>query len=205
MRRNAAGTGHTPLLNAGDGGFTLPEALLAMLFGCAVVLAAARFYPALRGQSQNSVQYVRLEQLFHQAALSIEKDVRRAGFCAGSCQGDALTIGRHAGEAEQSCINIAYDLNRNGRWDGGAEQEAESFGYRLRAGALEIQRGAHNCDGGRWEKLFDPLEVALTHFQITPWHAHGGFTLYELQIAGYWVKRPEIHRRIVRLMMGRNA
>ncbi|MFE8117559.1 prepilin peptidase-dependent protein [Brenneria goodwinii] len=187
-------------------GFTLPEILLALSLGSLIMLSAAQLYPLLRTQSQKSAQYFRLEQLFSQVAFGIEKDLRRAGFCAGECQGKAISIGNYAGEMAQSCLNVSYDLNCNGRWDGGGQQEGESFGYRLRAGALEIQSGEHSCQGqgDRWEKLFDPQEVTLTQFRLQRLHARPGAMLYQLQLAGYWTKRPLIRQKISRLIMGRN-
>ncbi|MEE3660799.1 prepilin peptidase-dependent protein [Brenneria sp. g21c3] len=191
------------MLNMAQRGFTLPEILLALSLGSLIMLSAAQLYPLLRAKSQNSAQYFRLEQLFSQAVSGIEKEVRRAGFCAGACQGRALSIGKYPGEMAQSCLNVSYDLNRNGNWDGGEQQE-ESFGYRLRAGALEIQSGAHTCQGDRWEKLFDPQEVTLTLFRIQRLNDRPGATLYRLQLAGYWSKRPIIRQTVSRLIMGRN-
>ncbi|GKW12410.1 prepilin-type N-terminal cleavage/methylation domain-containing protein [Pectobacterium carotovorum subsp. carotovorum] len=185
-------------------GFTLPEVLLALSLGSLIMLSAAQLYPLLRSQSQDSAQRFRLEQLFSQVAMGIEKDIRRAGFCAGSCQGKAISIGNYPGEVENSCLNISYDLNRNGAWDGGEQQDAESFGYRLRSRSLEIQSGAHNCQGDRWEKLFDPQEVALTVFQLRRLAAQNGVALYELQLAGYWIKRPAVRQHITRLILRRN-
>ncbi|MBA5237795.1 prepilin peptidase-dependent protein [Pectobacterium aroidearum] len=185
-------------------GFTLPETLLALSLGSLIMLSAAQLYPLLRSQSQDSAQLFRLEQLFSQVAMGIEKDIRRAGFCAGTCQGKAISMGNYPGEVENSCLNVSYDLNRNGVWDGGEQQDAESFGYRLRARALEIQSGAHNCQGDRWEKLFDPQEVVLTLFRLQRLATQNGVALYELQLAGYWAKRPAVKQHIVRLILGRN-
>ncbi|MCG8707255.1 prepilin peptidase-dependent protein [Brenneria sp. 4F2] len=192
------------MLNVKQQGFTLPEMLLALSLGSLILLSAAQLYPLLRAQSQNSAQYFRLEQLLSQIASGIEKDVRRAGFCAGECQGQAISIGEYPGEMPQSCLNVSYDLNHNGRWDGGEMQNDESFGYRLRAAALEIQSGAHNCRGDRWEKLFDSQEVTITLFRIQRLSPRSNAALYQLQLAGYWTKRPLIQQRISRLVMGRN-
>lgn len=191
------------MLNMKQQGFTLPETLLALGLGSLILLSAAQLYPLLRMQSQNSAQYFRLEQLLSQVVSGIEKDVRRAGFCAGACQGRAIGIGEYPGEMAQICLNVSYDLNLNGSWDGG-EQQDESFGYRLRAGALEVQSGAHNCQGNRWEKLFDPQEVTITLFRLQRINHSSSSTLYRLQLAGYWTKRPIIQQKISRLVMGRN-
>ncbi|TCV08632.1 prepilin peptidase dependent protein B [Samsonia erythrinae] len=185
-------------------GFTLLEMLLALSLSSLIMLSVAQLYPLLRSQSQNSAQLVRLEQLFNQVVMGIEKDIRRAGFCAGSCQGKAITIGQYPGEHENSCLNVSYDLNRNGVWDGGEQQDAESFGYRLRDRALEMQSGAHNCRGDRWEKRFDPQEVILTTFRVQRLTAQNALALYELQLAGHWAKRPEVGLHVTRLIRGLN-
>ncbi|MBW5890692.1 prepilin peptidase-dependent protein [Pectobacterium polaris] len=193
-----------PRLRRKQSGFTLPEILLALSLGSLIMLSAAQLYPLLRSQSQDSAQLFRLEQLFSQVAMGVEKDIRRAGFCAGTCQGKAISIGNYPGEAENSCLNVSYDLNRNGVWDGGEQQDAESFGYRLRGRSLEIQSGAHNCQGDRWEKLFDPQEVVLTVFRLQRLSAQNNTALYELQLAGYWTKRPAVRQHTTRLILGRN-
>ncbi|PWC13951.1 prepilin peptidase-dependent protein [Brenneria corticis] len=192
------------MLNRAQRGFTLAEMLLALSLGSLIMLSAAQLYPLLRAQSQNSAHYFRLEQVLGQAVSGIEKDLRRAGFCAGECRGRAVSIGNYPGEAAQSCLNVSYDLNRNGVWDGGERQDGESFGYRLRAGALEVQRGTHGCQGDRWEKRFDPQEVTIAQFRIQPLTDRPGAALYQLQLAGYWTKRPAIGRQITRLIVGRN-
>ncbi|RYC48470.1 prepilin peptidase-dependent protein [Pectobacterium zantedeschiae] len=191
-------------LRCGQHGFTLPEILLALSLGSLIMLSAAQLYPLLRSQSQDSAQLFRLEQLFSQVAMGIEKDIRRAGFCVGTCQGKAISMGKYPGEAENSCLNVSYDLNRNGVWDGGEQQDAESFGYRLRARSLEIQSGAHSCQGDRWEKLFDPQEVVLTVFRLQRLSAQNDVALYKLQLAGYWAKRPAVRQHITRIILGRN-
>ncbi len=193
-----------PRLRSKQRGFTLPEILLALSLGSLIMLSAAQLYPMLRSQSQDSAQLFRLEQLFSQVAMGIEKDIRRAGFCAGICQGKAISLGNYPGEVENSCLNVSYDLNRNGVWDGGEQQDAESFGYRLRGRSLEIQSGAHNCQGDRWEKLFDPQEVVLTVFRLQRLSAKNNAALYELQLAGYWAKRPAVRQHTTRLILGRN-
>lgn len=185
-------------------GFTLPEMLLALSLSSLIMLSAAQWYPILRNQSQNSAQYFRLEQLLSAVVSGIEKDVRRAGFCAGECQGTPISLGNYPGESPNSCLNVSYDLNRNGVWDGETMQEEESFGYRLRAGALEIQSGAHNCHGDRWEKLFDPQEVTLTHFHVQPLSGLSARRMYEVRLSGFWTKRPVIKRTVTRLILGRN-
>jgi prepilin peptidase dependent protein B len=146
-------------------GFTLPEVMLALTFGSAITLAAAKALPVLRQQSTDTLLYYQLDLVLRQVLFSIEKDLRRAGFCAGECRGKAIQISNAEGEAPGSCVIIAYDFNRNGRWDNG-NNEADYFGYRLRQGALEGQRGVTQCTGAGWERLVDQDQVQITTFSI---------------------------------------
>lgn len=98
-------------------GFTLPEVMLALTFGSLLALAAAKTYPLLCQQSVVVGQpYYRLELLLQQLAFAMEKDLHRAGFCAGQCAGRALLIDHVLGEAAGSCVIVAYDINCSGQW-----------------------------------------------------------------------------------------
>ncbi|MBO1504701.1 prepilin peptidase-dependent protein [Serratia proteamaculans] len=152
-------------MSALERGFTLPEVMLALTFGSLIALAAAKTYPVLRQHSVDVGRHYRLESVLRQLAFGIEKDLRRAGFCAGQCQGQPLLIGRAVGEAAGSCVIVAYDITRSGRWETlGAN--AGYFGYRLRQGMLEGQRGVSHCRGTGWERLLDNDEVHIETFSI---------------------------------------
>ncbi|MBG6240934.1 MAG: hypothetical protein EKE20_02665 [Candidatus Symbiopectobacterium sp. Dall1.0] len=129
MQRYTARIGHSALLSRRIGGFSLMEVLLAMLVGCVMIIVSMQIYPALRRHSQNTLRHFWLEQRIHQALFALEKDLRRAGFGASRCHGDVVTLGQFPGEAANSCAIVAYDFNRRG----GAPQNRETFGYRLRA------------------------------------------------------------------------
>ncbi|WJY17284.1 prepilin peptidase-dependent protein [Pectobacteriaceae bacterium CE90] len=187
----------------GQSGFTLLEMMVALGLSSLIILSTAQIYPVLRAQSQNSAHYFRLEQLLSQTLYSIEKDIRRAGFCAGTCSGSALTLIPDTVNPAQNCLTVAYDVNRNGKWDETDQPEAEFFSYRLRSGALEIQTGRRLCQGERWEKLLDPDEVTITQFQVLP-QSGGDHTRYAIQLAGYWSRRPEIKQQVGRLVVRLN-
>lgn len=164
-------------------GFTLPEVMLALTFGSLIMLAAAKTYPVLRQHSVDVGRHYRLESVLRQLAFGIEKDLRRAGFCAGYCHGRALLIGHAPGEAAGSCMIMAYDITRNGRWETlGAD--AGYFGYRLRQGALEGQRGVTHCHGTGWERLLDNDEVRIETFSVKSVAGSSGKTWVMLSLAG---------------------
>lgn len=164
-------------------GFTLPEVMLALTFGSLIMLAAAKTYPVLRQHSVDVGRHYRLESVLRQLAFGIEKDLRRAGFCAGNCHGRALLIGHAPGEAAGSCVIMAYDITRNGRWETlGAD--AGYFGYRLRQGALEGQRGVTHCHGTGWERLLDNDEVRIETFSVKSVAGSSGKRWVMLSLAG---------------------
>lgn len=183
-------------------GFTLPEVMLAMAVSSVTMLAVAQLLPLLRAQTQDSASLLRLEQVLRQTLFGIEKDIRRAGFCAGRCQGTALTLETDASK-QVSCLSVAYDVNRNGRFETAEQSEPEFFSYRLRAGALEVQTGGPRCQGNRWEKLLDPSEVTITRFDITQ-ETSGVQPHYRLLLAGYWTTRPRQRQQVESLVAGRN-
>jgi len=184
-------------------GFTLPEVLMALSIGSMLMLSSAQLYPLLRQRSQNLSHHFQLDQLLRSAASNLEKDLRRAGFCNGECRGSATFFGQSTGEPAHSCIIIAYDLNRNGRWEPAGNDNAEYFAYRLRAGAIETQRGAANCQGSGWEKLLDPAEVKVTDFNVTKRLTPRGNSLFTINIAAHWRETPTVHRRVETRVAGR--
>ncbi|MEA9445152.1 prepilin peptidase-dependent protein [Candidatus Fukatsuia symbiotica] len=185
-------------------GFTLPEVMLALSFGSLIVLSAAKIYPQFHKQVATVYQHYRLEQAMRQVMLTIEKDVRRAGFCHQQCSGSAIAFSQDRGEMKNSCMIVAYDLNRNGHWEDEGHTKSEYFGYRLRHGALEAQRGERNCFGNGWEKLFDPQEIKVTHFTVTPVGDLTSGNLFKLQLAANSIRDPAVQLEINSVIHGKN-
>lgn len=169
--------------------------MLALVFGSVIALGAAKTYPLLRQQSVVVSQHFRLESTLRQLAFGIEKDLRRAGFCAGQCAGRPLLIGQASGEAAGSCVIVAYDIARSGQWLASGE-DAGYFGYRLRNGGLEGQRGVSQCDGGGWERLLDYDEVRIERFHVAIERGDHGATLARLTLAGRSASDTRIRRSL---------
>ena len=143
-------------------GFSLTEVLLAMAIGSILLLSTARFLPGLQRASLVQERQQELEEEVWLRISAIGKQLQRAGYCAGNCQGQALSIGR-----EGRCVIVQWDTNSNGRWENSPQSEAEQTGFRLEAGALEIQRGATACDGKGWDKLTDPASILIQRFSVS--------------------------------------
>ncbi len=178
-------------------GFTLPEVMLAMGIGGMLLLGSAQTFPLLRQRSQDLAQRFQLDQLMRQTLFTLAKDLRRAGFCAGTCQGKAVVLGHYPGEAKDSCVLLAFDLNNNGRWEGVDRVNSEYFGYRLRQQAIETQRGVRTCDGIGWERLLDPTEVFISRFHVTQTHSLGKPDFFVVDIAAHWRQKATTEHDVI--------
>lgn len=185
-------------------GFTLPEMMLALSIGSLIMMAATQAFPKLHRQISLLQQHYHLELALSQVMAALEKDLRRAGFCHGECQGKAMTTHHYPGETTNSCLIMVYDLNRNGRWEGEKHSESEYFGYRLRNKALEGQRGELNCSSRGWEKLFDPQEITVTHFSVDHWSQLTSGKVYRVKLAGQRTGNPAIHHQLTYTIRGNN-
>ena len=73
---------------------------------------------------------------------------------------DSLIIASYGAESANSCINFAYDRNKNGVLD--PSPSNEKYGYRLKDGAVEIRLSGSACDASGWHDLTDPKIIKVT-------------------------------------------
>lgn len=144
---------------------SLLEALLVALLSSGVLLSASQLFVQLRMHHAQCYARQQQQQTVTQLLDVIEKDLRRAGYCAGHCQHTIppIKIGAFAHEAPDSCLLLSYDLDSNGR----LHAEEESFAYRLRQGALESGRGMADCHSGQWRKISDERQWWVNRFLVT--------------------------------------
>lgn len=142
-------------------GFSLLEMLMAMAVGAVLMLSAGRFLPLLLAENLRLQQRVQLQQELQQITQTLQKALRRAGYCNGECRGPALTLRENG-----SCVLLRWDENSNGRWEGVGHSDSELYGYRLRGGQLEMQRGVDDCNGSGWERLTDPEFMTVEQFSV---------------------------------------
>lgn len=154
-------------------GFSLIETLIAMAISSLICIAAAAVFPSLFKQVHQSYLQYQIDREVRQVLINMEKDFRRIGYCSStSCQGDAMKIdAKFLSRYPNSCIVFAYDQNLSGTWRPvrTRSKETDFFGYRLNDKKLESNRNITNCDGTRWQSLFDPLMVKVNRLQFT-WH-----------------------------------
>ncbi|OON39649.1 hypothetical protein BTJ39_13025 [Izhakiella australiensis] len=141
-------------------GFTLIEMLIALLLMAILFPLAGRFLSALTAANLQQSMLAQLHDEAYYLAFSLEKAVRRAGYCHGDCAGTGLTL------SAAHCLLIRWDENSDGRWEPPSSAYSDYYGYRLRAGNLETQRGVADCNGSGWEKMNDPHNVRITAFNL---------------------------------------
>ncbi|MGK3141826.1 prepilin peptidase-dependent protein [Pantoea sp. C2G6] len=141
-------------------GFSLLEMLIAMAISAVLMLSAGRFLPLLLAENAALLQRAQLRQELQQIMATLEKAVRRAGYCHGDCGTGALQI-------SENCLLLRWDENSNGRWEGVNQPESDYYGYRLRRQQLEMQRGVDQCGSAGWERLSDPAFMTLEQFNVS--------------------------------------
>lgn len=141
-------------------GFSLLEMLVALAISAVVMLSAGRFLPLLLAENAGMLQRAQLRQELQQIMATLEKAVRRAGYCHGECGSDALKI-------SENCLLLRWDENSNGKWEGVGHAGSDYYGYRLRQQQLEMQRGVDQCQSAGWERLSDPAFMTLEQFGIS--------------------------------------
>jgi prepilin peptidase dependent protein B len=113
---------------------------------------------------------------------TLEKAVRRAGYCHGECGNGALQI-------RENCLLLRWDENSNGKWEGVSHAESDYYGYRLRQQQLEMQRGVDQCQSAGWERLSDPAFMTLEQFSVSQQGAQVRILLQGR--AGRWLETVE--------------
>lgn len=143
-------------------GFSLPEVLVTMAISSVMLLSASRFLPGLQRATFMQTERQELEDEVWQRVSGIGKQLQRAGYCAATCQGQALSIAQQG-----ACVIVQWDANSNGRWDNAPATDADQTGFRLQADSLETLRGATSCEGKGWEKMTDPDRLLVQRFVVS--------------------------------------
>ncbi|TCW11779.1 prepilin peptidase dependent protein B [Raoultella sp. BIGb0138] len=142
-------------------GFSLPETLIAMAISTILLMGTSRFLPALQRLVLRQTQQQSLDNELWQRLYTVAKHLQRAGYCHGSCEGQPLQIASGG-----DCVIVRWDGDSNGVWEAAPEATSDTTGFRLLNGALETRRGVTSCSGGGWEKMTNPVAIAVTHFQV---------------------------------------
>ncbi|TKI05931.1 prepilin peptidase-dependent protein [Martelella alba] len=189
------------MLKSGQGGYTLAETLCALAVSAVVMMAAMRLLPQVQRFSLNHIRQIQLARHIDYAMLTMEKDLRRAGMCRSRCPRPAVVIGQRRGETRQSCLLTTYAFYAPASIAPSGPLVDETFGYRLREGALEARRGVTHCQGGNWVKTHDPRQWRVTRLRFEPLADNA----YRIVLAGESRGKPTVRHGISRIVACRNG
>lgn len=173
-------------------GVTLVELMIASVVALIALAALITAYSATAGHSSQYLHGAHLHQQLNSVLHIMGNDIRRAGYwgfdpALHSAEDNPFTespnrlrTGSFAGEAPDSCILFAYDLDNDGLVGvGDCQRKAcraltdsdnvEQFGYRLRDGRIQARYGgeAVDCESGHWQALTDPdIEISNLVFTL---------------------------------------
>jgi type IV pilus assembly protein PilW len=150
-------------------GVTMVELLVATAVGLVVVAAAGGVVASHQAAARRVQTEARLMQDLRTTAELVARDLRRAGRWAAAAsavrQGDAAVAANpHAAiapaSAPASAVALSFSTHEG---DEAAVDDDDRFGFRWRAGAVELQLGARN-----WQALSDSGTLVVTAFDVAP-------------------------------------
>lgn len=144
------------------------ELLIGSALGLFIVAGAVTLLAAHLREQRALLTEARLMQDLRGVANLITRDLRRAAYWGDAAVGlgstDAATRANPYAElspstAPSDVVRLAYsrDTVENHAVDGN-----ETFGWRLRGGAIELDLGSG------WQRLTDPSLLTVTSFSVTP-------------------------------------
>jgi prepilin peptidase dependent protein B len=169
-------------------GTSLVELMISMTLGLASITAMASLVGHGIGLNARLLATSRLEEEINAVVAVISHDLKRAGYYAltidmlknpstfsnssSSTSSDtssnpfdgSLIVGTYSSESANSCINFAYDRNKNGVLD--TSSSNEKYGFRLRNRAVEIRLKGATCEQSGWHDLTDPAVVEITALEF---------------------------------------
>ncbi len=160
----------TPRAGRHQQGLSLIELMIGLTISLFVAAGGATLMTSHLRENRALLTEARLMQDLRTATDLISRDLRRAGYWGAAADGvwaegatTALAnpyIATTPDRAASDAVSFRYsrDATENNLVDSN-----EQFGYRLRAGAIEMQLGASN-----WQALTDAGAVRISEFSVTP-------------------------------------
>ncbi|MFT6989739.1 MAG: prepilin peptidase dependent protein B [Paraglaciecola sp.] len=158
-------------------GNSLVELMISMTLGLASITAMASLVGHGIALNSTLLAKSRLEEEINAVVAVVSHDLKRAGFYAHTNEmaknptistnpfDNSLSIGAFTAEPASSCINFAYDRNKNGVLDTALSNE--QYGFRLRDNAVEIRLNGAACDQSGWHDLTEPKVVQVMALKFT--------------------------------------
>jgi prepilin peptidase dependent protein B len=158
-------------------GNSLVELMISMTLGLASITAMASLVGQGIGLNASLLATSRLEEEMNAVVAVVSNDLKRVGYYALTDEmvknpsaflnpfEGSLTVAAYSSEPANSCINFAYDRNKNGLLD--TSPSNEKYGFRLKDRAVEIRLRGAACDQSGWHDLTDPKVVQVTTLKFT--------------------------------------
>tara|TARA_R110002167_G_scaffold115810_8_gene290402 strand:+ start:1078 stop:1707 length:630 start_codon:yes stop_codon:yes gene_type:complete len=152
-------------------GNSLVELMISMALGLASITAMASLVGHGIALNSSLLAKSRLDEEINAVVAVISHDLKRTGYYGHIDEvvknpttlsnpfDHSLSIAAYANEPANSCINFAYDRNKNGVLD--TAPSNENYGYRLKDKAVEIRLDGAACDESGWHDLTDPKVVQV--------------------------------------------
>jgi prepilin peptidase dependent protein B len=158
-------------------GNSLVELMISMTLGLASITAMASLVGHGIALNSSLLAKSRLDEEINAVMVVVSHDLKRAGYFAltndmvktpttsSNPFDDSVIVAAFGSEPANSCINFAYDRNKNGLRD--TAPSNENHGYRLKDSAVEIRLNGAACDTSGWHDLTDPKVIKVTEFKFT--------------------------------------
>ncbi len=151
-------------------GFTLVELMVGMAVGLLVVAGGSAVVLDNVRENRALVLETRLVQDLRNATDIVSRDLRRAGYWAAAASGVHGDDGSVAASNPYAAVSPDSAASDTARFrfsrdavENGVVDSNEQFGFRLHAGAIELQLG-----DGNWQALTDATLVSVTAFSVEP-------------------------------------
>lgn len=149
-------------------GQSIVELLVGLAVGLTVVAAAATLLVAQVREQRSLRLESRLMHDLAAAADLIARDLRRAGHWGDAVAGVWVATAPVPANPYAALVaipgaaqGVSFSYSRD-EVENGAVDENELFGWRLRAGVVELQLG------GRWQAVTDASVLSVTAFELKP-------------------------------------
>jgi type IV pilus assembly protein PilW len=143
-------------------GLSMIELMIGLLIGLFIAAVGSTLLIGQLRTSRVLLNEARLAQDLRTAVDLVTRDLRRSGYFGAAT--DIGQINPYAaippGSAASDVVGVRYSMDAT---ENDSIDSNEQFGFRLRAGVIELQLGA-----GNWQALTDANTLTITRFAITP-------------------------------------
>jgi prepilin peptidase dependent protein B len=190
-------------------GNSLVELMISLMLGLASITAMASLVGQGIALNSSLLAKSRLDEEMNAVVAVVSHDLKRAGYFALTNElvenptnvsnpfDGSLNLAAYAGEPVNSCINFAYDRNKNGVLD--TSPNNEQYGFRLRNHAVEIRLNGAACDESGWHDLTEPNVVQVTALEFMVEKStvqHVIQTRVTIELQAHLKNHPDISRSI---------